>query len=115
MERHNYRQLDIWAEALWQECLIDVLCPAWRRLGRGIVAAGGDRGAVYAGVAAETGPRRRWNELKRGQEAVRYNWEDYVHPHTIPRFEKEFGVKVTYDTFRNEQLSRNPSRRQSMM
>ena len=34
-----------------------------------------------------------------------YNWEEYIHPDTIPNFEKEFGVKITYDTYPgNEQL-----------
>jgi spermidine/putrescine transport system substrate-binding protein len=42
---------------------------------------------------------------KEGKRLFVYNWEDYVHPNTIPKFEKEFGVKVTYDTFpSNEQL-----------
>ena len=36
---------------------------------------------------------------KEGGELFIYNWEEYIHPNTIPRFEKEFGVKVTYDTF----------------
>lgn len=34
-----------------------------------------------------------------GGELFVYNWEEYIHPDTIPNFEKEFGVKVTYDTF----------------
>lgn len=28
-----------------------------------------------------------------------YNWSDYIGPEVIPAFEREFGVKVTYDTF----------------
>ncbi len=28
-----------------------------------------------------------------------YNWSDYIGPEVVPGFEKEFGVKVTYDTF----------------
>ncbi len=28
-----------------------------------------------------------------------YNWADYVHPDTIPNFEKEFGIKVNYDFY----------------
>jgi spermidine/putrescine transport system substrate-binding protein len=36
---------------------------------------------------------------KEGGELFVYNWEEYIHPDTIPNFEKEFGVKVTYDTF----------------
>ncbi len=42
---------------------------------------------------------------KEGGKLFVYNWEEYIHPDTIPNFEKEFGVKVTYDTYPgNEQL-----------
>ena len=34
-----------------------------------------------------------------------YNWSDYVAPDTIPNFEREFGVRVTYDVYEsNEEL-----------
>jgi spermidine/putrescine transport system substrate-binding protein len=34
-----------------------------------------------------------------------YNWSDYIAPDTISNFEKEFGVKVIYDTYAsNEEL-----------
>ncbi|MFN8653243.1 MAG: spermidine/putrescine ABC transporter substrate-binding protein [Gemmatimonadales bacterium] len=34
-----------------------------------------------------------------------YNWSDYIAADTIPNFEREFGVKVTYDTYEsNEEL-----------
>jgi spermidine/putrescine-binding protein len=34
-----------------------------------------------------------------------YNWSDYIAEETIPNFEKEFGVKVTYDTYEsNEEM-----------
>ena len=34
-----------------------------------------------------------------------YNWSDYIAEDTIPDFEKEFGVKVTYDTYEsNEEM-----------
>jgi spermidine/putrescine transport system substrate-binding protein len=34
-----------------------------------------------------------------------YNWSDYIAEHTVPNFEKEFGVKVTYDTYEsNEEM-----------
>ncbi len=36
---------------------------------------------------------------KEGGELSVYNWEEYIHPDTIPNFEKEFGVKVTFDTY----------------
>jgi spermidine/putrescine transport system substrate-binding protein len=34
-----------------------------------------------------------------------YSWADYLDPATVPEFEKQHGIKVTYDTFAsNEQL-----------
>lgn len=34
-----------------------------------------------------------------------FNWSDYVAPDTVPRFEREFGVRVTYDTYEsNEEM-----------
>src|SRR5690606_4930027 len=28
-----------------------------------------------------------------------YNWADYIAPHTISNFEKEYGIKVNYDLY----------------
>ncbi len=34
-----------------------------------------------------------------------YSWADYLDPRTVPEFEKQYGIKVVYDTFAsNEQL-----------
>ncbi|HET6617190.1 MAG TPA: spermidine/putrescine ABC transporter substrate-binding protein, partial [Gemmatimonadota bacterium] len=34
-----------------------------------------------------------------------YNWSDYVAPDTIPDFENEYGIEVTYDTYEsNEEM-----------
>ena len=34
-----------------------------------------------------------------------YNWSDYIAEDTVPNFEKEFGVKVSYDTYEsNEEM-----------
>jgi len=39
------------------------------------------------------------------KELAIYNWSDYVAPDTIPNFEKEFGVEVTYDVYEsNEEM-----------
>src|SRR5262245_49752520 len=108
MDSRTRTQLDTWVEALWQERLT-------RRqfVRRG--AALGVTATLLADivallrreVAAETGPAPQvLEQIKReGKRLFVYNWEDYIHPNTIPRFEKEFGVKVTYDTFpSNEQL-----------
>ncbi len=32
-----------------------------------------------------------------------YNWSDYIAENTIPDFEKEFGVKVVYDVYENNE------------
>lgn len=34
-----------------------------------------------------------------GGELAVYNWEEYIHPDTIPNFAEEFGVKVIFDTY----------------
>lgn len=33
-----------------------------------------------------------------------YNWSDYIAPDTIPDFEKETGIKVTYDVYDSNQI-----------
>jgi spermidine/putrescine transport system substrate-binding protein len=44
------------------------------------------------------------------QELHIYNWGDYIPEETVPDFEKEFGVKVTYDTYEsNEEMLLNLS------
>lgn len=59
--------------------------------------------SVYA--AESPSPEVLEKIKKEGRELFVYNWEEYIHPDTIPNFEKEFSVKVTYDTYPgNEQL-----------
>jgi spermidine/putrescine transport system substrate-binding protein len=108
MDRYSRTQLDAWVEMLWQERLTR---RAFVRHGTalGIVMSllADIVGSYTRDVAAETGPGPQVLEQirKEGKKLFIYNWEDYVHPNTIPKFEKEFGVKVTYDTFpSNEQL-----------
>ena len=63
--------------------------------------------ALHKTAQAAQGPSPKVLEKikKEGGELFVYNWEEYIHPDTIPNFEKEFGVKVTYDTYPgNEQL-----------
>lgn len=39
------------------------------------------------------------------QELRIYNWADYIPEEAVPNFEREFGVKVTYDTYEtNEEM-----------
>jgi spermidine/putrescine transport system substrate-binding protein len=50
-----------------------------------------------AAEAADLGPIEK--------ELHIYNWSDYIAEDTVPNFEKEFGVKVTYDTYEsNEEM-----------
>lgn len=106
MDTHTRTQLDAWVEALLAE----------RLTRRHFVQRGAALGAAPAllavgwssrTAAAEPGPSPQVLERikKEGKRLFIYNWEDYVHPKTIPQFAKTFGVKVTYDTFpSNEQL-----------
>ena len=57
--------------------------------------------ALHKKAFAASGPSPEVLEAikKEGGELAVYNWEEYIHPDTIPDFEEEFGVKVTYDTF----------------
>jgi spermidine/putrescine transport system substrate-binding protein len=53
--------------------------------------------------APDDDPDRALPPLER--ELAIYNWSDYVAPGTIPEFEREFGVRVTYDVFEsNEEM-----------
>jgi len=59
--------------------------------------------SVYA--AENPSPKVLEKIKKEGGELFVYNWEEYIHPDTIPDFEKEFSVKAIYDTYPgNEQL-----------
>ncbi len=61
----------------------------------GAAAGSGDSAAAEA--VADLGPIEK--------ELHIYNWSDYIAEETVPNFEKEFGVKVTYDTYEsNEEM-----------
>lgn len=57
--------------------------------------------ALHKKAYAATGPSPETlaKIKKEGGKLFIYNWEEYIHPDTIPNFEEEFGVQVTYDTF----------------
>jgi putrescine transport system substrate-binding protein len=38
------------------------------------------------------------------QQLAIYNWSDYIAPDTIPNFEKETGIKVTYDVYDSNEV-----------
>ena len=56
-----------------------------------------EKAAEQAAAAEDLGPMEK--------ELNIYNWSDYIAENVVPDFEKEFGVKVTYDTYEsNEEM-----------
>ena len=106
-DREHRRELDTWVEELFQERTTrrDFLR---RGTALGISAAFLSDILILHGnaFAAESPSPEILEKIKKeGGELFVYNWEEYIHPDTIPDFEKEFSVKVTYDTYPgNEQL-----------
>ncbi|MEO8089019.1 MAG: spermidine/putrescine ABC transporter substrate-binding protein [Gemmatimonadales bacterium] len=65
--------------------------------GRGSGAGTAGDSSAAAAAVADLGPIEKELHL--------YNWSDYIAEDTVPNFEKEFGVKVTYDTYEsNEEM-----------
>ena len=100
-DRDQQKQLDASVEGLFQ-----------KRIGRrefirratalGVSAAVlSDILGLYGKAFAAEGPSPKVLERikKEGGELAVYNWEEYISPDTIPNFEKEFGVKVIFDTY----------------
>jgi spermidine/putrescine transport system substrate-binding protein len=54
-----------------------------------------DSGQAGGAAVADLGPIEK--------ELNIYNWSDYIAEDTVPNFEKEFGVKVTYDTYESNE------------
>ena len=67
-------------------------------IGMGLTACGeAGNGKASRAPAADLGPIEK--------ELNIYNWSDYIAEDTLPNFEKEFGVKVTYDNYEsNEEM-----------
>jgi spermidine/putrescine transport system substrate-binding protein len=62
-----------------------------------VSACGGKEKAEARGPAGDLGPMEKELNL--------YIWSDYLARDTLPNFEKEFGVKVRYDTYEsNEEM-----------
>jgi spermidine/putrescine-binding protein len=61
----------------------------------------GERGASADSSASDSG-----NDLGSIEKELRiFNWSDYIAAETVPNFEKEFGVRVSYGTYEsNEEL-----------
>ena len=60
-----------------------------------LVACGKKDGDTPAAVAA-AGPEEKVLNV--------YNWSDYIAPDTLAKFEKETGIKVTYDVFDSNEV-----------
>lgn len=79
------------------------MSPSWSRrafleglLGAALAeACGRRRSAAPAAGTAELGPLE--------SELNIYNWSDYIAPEIVPAFEREFGVRVVYDTFESSE------------
>jgi spermidine/putrescine transport system substrate-binding protein len=69
------------------------------------VAAGGALAACTRKEAPQGGAAGTPALGPMEKELAVYNWSDYIAPDTVSGFEREFGVKVTYDTYEsNEEL-----------
>lgn len=60
-----------------------------------LTACGRRRSDAPPAGSAELGPLE--------SELNIYNWSDYISPEVIPGFEREFGVRVVYDTFESSE------------
>ncbi len=61
----------------------------------GLLASCGGAGRDGAADAGDLGPLEDRLHI--------YNWSDYIAPETIPAFEAEFGVRVSYDTYESSE------------
>jgi len=81
-----------------------------REFVRGAMGLGLGLGALGSAVAAcgardEARPRTPAELGPIEGELHIYNWSDYIADDTVPNFEREFGVRVTYDTYEsNEEM-----------
>jgi len=55
-------------------------------------------GATIAGGSLSACTQRSGGSLDAKQINI-YSWADYIHPDTIPAFQKRYGIRVVYDTF----------------
>ena len=88
----------------------------WRALGLGLslgsvslllqACGGGKEGGAPAAGADSAGAQPAMADLGPMEKELHiYNWSDYIAEDTVGNFEKEFGVKVTYDTYEsNEEM-----------
>jgi spermidine/putrescine-binding protein len=100
-DRNQKKQLDASVEGLIQERITrqDFIrrAVAWGVSAALISDILALHGSAFA--AEKPSPEVLEKIKKEGGELFVYNWEEYIHPDTVPNFEKEYGVKVTYDTY----------------
>ncbi len=81
---------------------------------RAFIKQAAEAGLAVPGAAALLSACRSANQPRRPpagspvlgpleDELNLYNWSDYIAPEVIPGFEKEFGVKVVYDTYESSE------------
>jgi spermidine/putrescine transport system substrate-binding protein len=80
----------------------------FRALGLGLSLSTVGSVLTACGGGDQRGRNRGGSEPELGameKELHIYNWSDYIAEDTVPNFEKEFGVRVSYDTYEsNEEM-----------
>ncbi len=60
-------------------------------------------GTIFGATLSSCNPKNDSSTTK--NQLNIYSWADYLHPSTIPEFERRYGIRVVYDTFAsNESL-----------
>ena len=99
-DRYHRIQLDRWVEKLFEKRITK---REFMRRGAALGISTAFLSDILAlhnkAFAASPSPEVLEKIKKEGGELFIFNWEDYIHPDTVPNFEKEFGVKVIYDNF----------------
>ena len=76
---------------------------SWSTIGMVLSSCAGKDGTERAAADSVAAGNAELGPIE--QELNIYNWSDYIAEDTVPNFEKEFGVKVTYDTYEsNEEM-----------
>src|SRR6201997_5473415 len=55
--------------------------------------------ARWAGIGLLAAVIIAWPAISEEPRLNVYNWSDYIAPDTVPKFEAETGIKVTYDVY----------------
>src|ERR1700745_2741863 len=60
--------------------------------------------ARWAGIGLLAAVIIAWPAIAEEARLNVYNWSDYIAPDTIPKFEAETGIKVTYDVYDSNEV-----------